>query len=52
MIEMGPCQPPSMAMHAFIVVMNVVQTVALAFVAQRAARKNREDKASNGKGSE
>jgi hypothetical protein len=48
LIEMAPCQPTSSAMFAFNVVMNVIQTVALAYVAQRAVRKNREEAGSNG----
>lgn len=52
MIEMAPCQPTSMAMHAFMIVMNMVQTVVLAYIAQRAVRKNREDRSSNGHNTE
>lgn len=48
MMQLQPCQPTSMAMHAFIVMMNVIQTVALAYVAQRALRKNKEERNGNG----
>jgi hypothetical protein len=46
--HIGPCAPTSQAMHAFIVVMNVMQSVLLALVAQRAVRKNRDDRRANG----
>lgn len=52
MIEFQPCQPTTMGMHAFIIVMNMVQTITLAYIAQRAVRKNREDKSSNGHSSQ
>jgi hypothetical protein len=45
-----PCQTTTVGMHAFIIIMNVVQTIALAYIAQRAVRKNREDTKSNGNG--
>lgn len=44
MSEVGPCMQMSVGLHVFIVFMNVVQSVAIAYLAQRAARKNREDK--------
>lgn len=48
MMEIGPClqQPPWLL--AFNTVMNVLQAVLLAALAQRAVRKNREDKVRNG----
>jgi len=47
-MQMPPCQPTTAAMHVFIVIMNVVQTIVLAYIAQRAVRKNREDRNGNG----
>lgn len=48
MMQMSPCQPTTAGMHAFIIFMNVLQTIALAYVAQRAVRKNKEEKNGNG----
>lgn len=47
MIEMQPCMPQSIGLHAFLAVMQVLQAVALAYIAQRAVRKNREDRNGN-----
>jgi len=44
----GPCTPQSVFLHAFIVVINAVQAVGIAYLAQRAVRKNREDRTANG----
>lgn len=45
--QMGPCGPTSVALHAFIVIVNALQAIGIAYIVQRAARKNRED--ANGK---
>jgi hypothetical protein len=48
----GPCFLQSVFLHAFIVVINAVQAVGIAYLAQRAVRKNREDRTANGSGKE
>lgn len=48
MDQLVQCQQTSPLVHMFIITMNVVQTLALAYIAQRAVRKNREDKNGNG----
>lgn len=45
-----PCMQMSTELHVFLAVMNVLQSVVLAMLAQRAVRKNREDKRGNGSG--
>jgi len=45
----GPCQATPVWMPAFNVLMNVFQAVVLALLAQRAVRKNREDRNGNSK---
>lgn len=45
---MGPCFQKSEWLEVFIVAMNVFQAIALALVAQRSIRKNREERHSNG----
>lgn len=50
--QVGPCGQTSQGMHAFIVIMNVLQSVLLALVAQRAVRKNRDERRANGHKSE
>jgi len=44
MLEYGPCTAAPVWMPAFNVVMNVFQAIVLAVLAQRAVRKNREDR--------
>ena len=48
MQQLGPCGPISGAYPFFVVVMNVFQAVILAILAQRAIRKNREERNGNG----
>lgn len=43
MIDIGPCQDQSEWLRAFNAVLNVLQTVLVAYIANRAIRKNRED---------
>ena len=51
MIDVGPCTQQSIGLHAFIVLINMVQAVALAYLAQRAVRKdNAESKANSQSG--
>jgi len=47
-MDIGQCQTTTNWFPAFNVVMNVFQAIVLALLAQRAVRKNREDR--NGKG--
>jgi hypothetical protein len=47
-MQLSPCEHTSEGMRVFIIVMNVVQTLVLAYIAQRAVRKNREDQRNNG----
>jgi hypothetical protein len=44
MFDTGPCSQDGSFMRIFILVANVLQAIGVAYVAQRAARKNREDK--------
>jgi len=44
----GPTPEMSSLLHAFLIVMNVIQAIGIAYVTQRAVRKNREDKNGNG----
>lgn len=44
MMEYGPCASAPMWLPALNVVMNCFQAVILALLAQRAVRKNREDR--------
>lgn len=39
----GPCGPTSSAVHVIIVVLNVVQSVCIAWLSQRAVMKDRGD---------
>lgn len=43
MFDVGPCSEQSEWLRAFNAVLNVVQTVLVAYIANRALRKNRED---------
>lgn len=45
----GPCPEAPAWLVAFNGVLNVVQAVLLAFIAQRAVRKNREEAAEKGR---
>lgn len=44
MTQMAPCMPMSPELHVILMVLSVVQTIALAYIGQRALRKNREDR--------
>lgn len=45
MMEMGgPCGPYANLIHVAIVVIQSIQAVGVAYMVQRAARKNREDR--------
>lgn len=44
MSELGPCGQSSQWVSVFVVVVNALQALGIAFIAARAARKNREDK--------
>lgn len=46
-MEVGPCTSQSAWLAAFNAVLNVVQAVLLAAIAQRAVRKNREERQSS-----
>lgn len=52
MDQLGPCGPSSQWLHAFIVVINAFQAIGVAYVVQRAARKNREERRTNGHSTE
>lgn len=52
MFEAGPCGPQSNALHVFLILMNTFQAVAIAYIAQRARRKNREEGNGTGHSSE
>lgn len=41
--DVGPCAEQSDLLRAFNAVLNVVQTVLVAYIANRAIRKNREE---------
>lgn len=41
--EVGPCYEPAQWLRAFNAVMNVIQVVAIAYLSQRAYRKNQEE---------
>lgn len=43
MWEVGPCAETSTMLRMFNAVLNVVQTVLVAYIAQRAVRKNRDE---------
>jgi hypothetical protein len=43
MFDVGPCNEQSEWLRAFNAVLNVVQTVLVAYIANRAIRKNREE---------
>lgn len=47
-LQAGPCGMQSEWLHAFIIVINAFQAVSVAYLAQRAVRKNREDRDGNG----
>lgn len=42
--ELGPCGPTLSWVHAFIAVVQCVQSVAIAYLTVRARRKNREER--------
>ena len=48
MQELGPCGPASTWLHVFIVTINAFQAVAIAYIAQRTVRKNRQERNGNG----
>jgi len=48
MLDSGPCISPRGWFEAFVVIMNAFQAIGVAYVVQRAARKNREDRNGNG----
>lgn len=48
MMEGGPCGPTQTWLHVFIVLVNAIQAMGIAYIAHRAARKNREER--NGSG--
>lgn len=43
-MEMAPCVTTSTGLHVFIVTMNVLQSVAIAWLAQRAARRDSRER--------